>query len=873
MRLQQDDLDGAEEAYRAGLAAIRALADRDPANTEWQRDLGISLSRLGDVLTLRGDAAGAAQAASESLALTRRLADRDPANLLWQRDLLVSLNRHGDALFALSDLAGTEAAYRESLAIAQRLAARDPASVEAAVDLAIGHYKVSFVTADPRPDLDAARTVLETLQAEGRLPPYLQGLLTLVQDRLASLPPRPEAPCSATSSPPPSSPPPPPPALADGRVALVIGTSRYDQLTDLPNPRSDAAALAEALSDLGFDVTEETNPDTEDLRDALADFAEDAAGAGVALVFYAGHGVEIAGENRLLPTDATADSLDALAATSLALTDIAQTLSTLAPAAILIVDACRNDPFSGTPLADATRAATALEDPALEDPTRPIAPGFARVGPAKGLLYAFSTAPGDVASDGPEGANSPFTAALLRHLAKPGLELRTVLTLVTEDVHDRTRGAQTPYFESGLPELVFAAGQPADLSERDALLLAMADLSPDLRDQVETLAATRAMPLAPLYAALLTLPPDTSREDRDRALTEAADAYASCRTSSPACPKPTPAWPSCAGRPPPISTSARPRPRKRSSGRHRPGRSGARGRRDLYLARTLSQAETHVLSSNSSLAELDRESAIQSLKAASELFEEAYQLDSSDATLQMVTETLWAIGEIYHYNLDDIDRALEYYGRMEAVIAAKLKVDPESLRWRRELAAAQNVLGDASMRRDDFEEALKWFSLSAEVSRELFSDDPQNDQYRRDLAVAYIKMSDVTLRLDDVPAAGEFASKAVGLMADRAERMPDSASVLADLASSQERMGDIAYYSSSGEFAAALAAYQLSLENWRRVVLLEPEADIYLRNLATTQGRVGDAEWQLNLLDDAETSYAGSLAALQNLPTKIRRTC
>ncbi len=282
-------------------------------------------------------------------------------------------------------------------------------------------------------------------------------------------------------------------ALAEGRHALVIAAADYDELRDLANPVPDAAAVAELLDGLGFEVTLETDRDLRRTRRALEDFAEDAAGADLVLFYYAGHGTEVGGENRLLPTDTRTDSPEALAESALPLTEVVGALTAIAPATVMILDACRNDPFAGTALEDMARGAV----PLAGAQGAAVAKGFARVGPAENLIYAFATAPGDTASDGPEGAHSPFAEALMRHLATPGLEFRTALTLVTQDVYDRTRGAQTPYFESGLPDLVFAAGPPPDLGERDGLLLAMAGVTPDLRAEIETLAAARQMPLAP----------------------------------------------------------------------------------------------------------------------------------------------------------------------------------------------------------------------------------------------------------------------------------------------------------------------------------------------------------------------------------------
>lgn len=257
-------------------------------------------------------------------------------------------------------------------------------------------------------------------------------------------------------------------AWSERRIALVIGNEDYDQASNLGNPVSDAVSVADHLEGLGFAFVLETNRDTRQFRRALRDFAEDAEGAAVALVYFAGHGLEVNGGNRLLATDVAFDSLDALEKTTVPLSDVADLIKGIAPAAILLVDACRKDPFQGTPLANLSeRSAEPITGDTAATPR--LSPGFSRLGRADGLVYAFATAPGATADDG-AGDHSPFAAALLRHFGTPGVELRTALTLVQQDVYDRTRGA--PYIESALPDLIFVAGTIGVTSERDILLLA-----------------------------------------------------------------------------------------------------------------------------------------------------------------------------------------------------------------------------------------------------------------------------------------------------------------------------------------------------------------------------------------------------------------
>jgi uncharacterized caspase-like protein len=285
-------------------------------------------------------------------------------------------------------------------------------------------------------------------------------------------------------------------ALAERRVALVFGADDYEALRPLDNAVNDARAIEKALEALGFEVSLETDRDLRRMRRALDDFRQDGAGADVALVFFAGHGVEIAGDNRLLPVDADAGSLDALKASTLPLEEITDAVRAVAPVALVLLDACRNDPF-GTEGGDG-RGAKALA--AADSPE--VVAGLGRVGRAENVLFAFAAAPGKTASDGGDG-NSPFTAALAEHLGAEGLQVGSALKLVQQDVYDRTRGGQLPFIEDGLPKLFFAAAGGGELPERERLLLAMADISFELRDEVEAVATMHDVPLAPLYAALI----------------------------------------------------------------------------------------------------------------------------------------------------------------------------------------------------------------------------------------------------------------------------------------------------------------------------------------------------------------------------------
>ena len=151
-----------------------------------------------------------------------------------------------------------------------------------------------------------------------------------------------------------------------------------------------------------------------------------------------------------MPVDADPASLETLKNTSLPLEEVRETVAEVGRIGLIVLDACRSDPFGG--LAGDGRGAVAL----TAEVAAAVKPGLGRIGRADNILFSFSAAPGQSASDG-EGENSEFTAALAKFLPTDGLEIRSVLTLVQQEVYDVSRGKQLPYVESGLPKLFFAA--------------------------------------------------------------------------------------------------------------------------------------------------------------------------------------------------------------------------------------------------------------------------------------------------------------------------------------------------------------------------------------------------------------------------------
>jgi len=229
-----------------------------------------------------------------------------------------------------------------------------------------------------------------------------------------------------------------PPPAAEKRVALVIGNGAYTQTVPLKNPANDARAIAEALRRIGFEVIDGIDLNYGALRRSIRTYGEQLPGADIAVFFYAGHGVQVAGENYLIPTDATLASETDLDFATVAVDLVLKQMDRYAKTKIIILDACRNNPFE----AEMARAMGVTRAAGLGR-------GLARIDATGGSLISYATAPGAVAADG-EGEHSPFTQALLRHLETPGLKVEELMTKVRTDVHASTGARQRPWTSNSL---------------------------------------------------------------------------------------------------------------------------------------------------------------------------------------------------------------------------------------------------------------------------------------------------------------------------------------------------------------------------------------------------------------------------------------
>lgn len=243
------------------------------------------------------------------------------------------------------------------------------------------------------------------------------------------------------------------PARAEKRVALVIGVSAYQAVPQLPNPGRDAEAMVALFKKAGFDVViSKRDLGVAELRRSIREFSESSRDADISVVYYAGHGIEVDGINYLVPADAKLASDFDIEDETISLDRVLKALDPAKRLKLVILDACRDNPFTRT-----MKRTVA---------SRAIGRGLAKIEPSMSdTLVAYAAKAGAVAADG-DGQNSPFAIALLKHITEPGLDLRIAFGRVRDDVLKATGNRQEPFVYGSLGgenlSLVAPLAKPVD---------------------------------------------------------------------------------------------------------------------------------------------------------------------------------------------------------------------------------------------------------------------------------------------------------------------------------------------------------------------------------------------------------------------------
>lgn len=236
------------------------------------------------------------------------------------------------------------------------------------------------------------------------------------------------------------------------RVALVIGNSKYVNAVPLPNPANDAQLIASTLRNAGFEVIEGVDQDNQGMHSLISRFTEESYNADLAVIFYAGHGMQVDGKNYLIPVDAELTSPAYLKTRTVQIDEFMAALPPDPAVGVIILDACRDNPLART------LAASLPKSRSLGAGLAPVEAKADGVGTG-GVLIAYATDPGAIAFDG-NGVDSPYSLALAKHLTEPGVEIQSALTRVRGEVTEATQGRQRPWHNASLGREVFL-GKPA----------------------------------------------------------------------------------------------------------------------------------------------------------------------------------------------------------------------------------------------------------------------------------------------------------------------------------------------------------------------------------------------------------------------------
>lgn len=303
-------------------------------------------------------------------------------------------------------------------------------------------------------------------------------------------------------------------ALAEKRVALVIGNGAYKAASPLANPANDAADMAAALEALGFKVILGIDLDKPQFDATLRSFSRELEDAGTGLLFYAGHGLQVGGQNYLIPVDAKLERERDLAFEAVALDLVLRQmeLERQDRTNIVFLDACRDNPLARNLARSMGTRSTA------------IASGLAQVQTGVGTFISYSTQPGNVALDG-SGRNSPFTAALSRHVKAPGASLNSIMIAVRNDVLRATQGKQVPwdhsaltgdfYFDLAALQTPPRPGTGSVSGDQNAMKDRLGKLEEELRNKAAAADAATAATLAQLKQRVRQLQ-EENRAEQDR---------------------------------------------------------------------------------------------------------------------------------------------------------------------------------------------------------------------------------------------------------------------------------------------------------------------------------------------------------------------
>jgi tetratricopeptide (TPR) repeat protein len=370
----------------------------------------------------------------------RAIADLNEAIRL-NPNLAIACKHRADIYLITGDLPRAMADFNEAIRI-------DPQYVAALTGRGLTYEKMARIS-EARADFNSALAIAPKA-SNAKLARDTKQAQDIAHQRLAALSDAPAAVVTAAPATGAVAMSPPATAVGDHRIALVIGNSAYENAPMLPNPARDAALVADVLKRTGFEsVVVQGNLRKDALTRALRDFAGRAENADWAVVYYAGHGMEVGGVNYLVPTDARIAADRDIGFEAVPLDQVLNAAERAKKLRLVILDACRDNPFASQ------------MKRTLSVASRSVTRGLAAVEPEAGTLVVYAAKDGETAIDGDSG-NSPFALAFAKNLQTPGLEVRRLFDYVRDDVLEATGRRQQPFSYgsiSGRQDFYFVAGK------------------------------------------------------------------------------------------------------------------------------------------------------------------------------------------------------------------------------------------------------------------------------------------------------------------------------------------------------------------------------------------------------------------------------
>lgn len=657
------------------------------------------------------------------------------------------------------------------------------------------------------------------------------------------------------------------PSHAAKRVALVIGNSGYENLSTLSNPARDAARMAEIVSANGFEVMRCGDGaagcfdlDRGDMLDALEDFRDMAEAADVALVFYAGHGMQTAEGNVLAPTDIEVSCEDWRARRAVLLDDVLGAMEG-AKEKIVIIDACRNDPFKA--------------QQCMARGARPLSFGSIAVPDSVSrFLLMTSTQNGQVAQDGRAGEHSPFAEALFNVMeAAPEQRFDQLLDRVTKRVVERTAAAnftQIPeiLIRGGAPESCLAAGNcegvsgDADLRREIAELKARNARNQEYEEIVVALLENAG------YGDLDSIPATERQRFFDgimaagRALSAKGEqgevALAALRSGD------TDAAEAVFQRDLKEARHAAAKERERAaeSARHLAAlaRPHDTGKAAEYYAEAAeldpANAQNWIDLAETSLATGDQ-------PTAAEAYEKAVVLAQKGSALP--EQRVWAFEGLadIEWNAGRPEVAADLYGQAADAAREALVAEPFNTGLKRGLIVTHYNIGHLAMDDGRFEEALSNFDAGLKLAEQLAAEEPSNPVWQFDIGRAYERIGRARQAMGELEPALEAYRKKHDIMAAVLARDPSDATWIRDLSLADEFLGDVAL--AQGDRDGAVARYEASLARMIPLRDSDPSNTDHQRFTAVTHLKAGDVLEAMGELDQAREHFRKGMEISERL--------